>query len=40
MAAGVLNQPITEEEVFEVAKLVRERFSTLIRRTLEEMAKE
>jgi len=40
MAAGVLNQPITEEEVFEVAKLVRERFSTLIRRTLEKMAKE
>jgi purine-nucleoside phosphorylase len=39
MAAGVLNQPITEEEVFEVAKLVRERFSTLIRRTLEKMTK-
>jgi purine-nucleoside phosphorylase len=35
MAAGVLDQPITQEEVFEVAKLVRERFSTLIRHTLQ-----
>lgn len=38
MAAGVLGQPITQEEVFEVAKLVRERFSTLIRQTLAKMA--
>ncbi len=35
MAAGVLDQPITQEEVFEVAKLVQERFSTLIRHTLQ-----
>ena len=38
MAAGVLDQPITQEEVFEVAKLVRERFSLLIRQTLSKMA--
>ncbi|MFW6207986.1 MAG: purine-nucleoside phosphorylase [Spirochaetota bacterium] len=38
MAAGVLDQPITQEEVFEVAKLVRERFSLLIRQTLSRMA--
>ena len=38
MAAGVLDQPITQEEVFEVAALVRDRFSTLIRQTLSKMA--
>jgi len=38
MAAGVLDQPITQEEVFETAKLVREGFSMLIRRTLRKMA--
>lgn len=38
MAAGVLDQPITQEEVFEVAELVRERFSLLIRQTLSKMA--
>ncbi len=37
MAAGVLDQSITEEEVFEIAKHVYSDFSALIRRFLKEL---
>ena len=38
MAAGILDQPLTEEEVLEAAAAAKERFSALVLACLEEMA--
>ena len=37
MAAGILDQPLTEEEVFEAAAAAREKFSGLVRACLRKM---
>ncbi|MBN2626972.1 MAG: purine-nucleoside phosphorylase, partial [Spirochaetales bacterium] len=34
MAAGILDQPITEEEVMEAGRMVKEKFAALLRRII------
>jgi purine-nucleoside phosphorylase len=37
MASGILDQPLNHEEVIEVSARVRDSFTTLISRVIEEM---